>query len=133
MKKYCRYLCPCIMPHAPQREMLTAASRASCGHLFPAPATVVGSKATTKTDVAGKFTIDANEGDTVVVTLSGYRTAKVVVKDGTVNATLNYAEDCTVNEDNTVTFQVSAPTQNQFRFAEFLPASERHIRRGIAR
>jgi len=75
-----------------------------------AQVTVLGSGATATTDVEGKFTINANEGDTVEVSLPGYRTVKAAVKDGAVSATLNYTlKTVTVNDDNTITFKYSAP------------------------
>lgn len=75
-----------------------------------AQVTVIGSDATAKTDFEGNFTINANEGDTLVFSLPGYRTSRAVVKDGTASATLNYTlKTVTVNEDNTVTFKYSAP------------------------
>jgi len=71
---------------------------------------VQGGSAKATTDVAGAFSIDAKEGDTLVVSLPGYRTAKVAVGDGPVSATLNYdLKTVVVNPDNTVTFSYSAP------------------------
>lgn len=71
---------------------------------------VVGSNATAKTDVKGNFSINANHGDTLVISLPGYSTAKVVVGDRPISATLNYTlKTVVVNEDNTITFSYSAP------------------------
>lgn len=72
--------------------------------------TVQGTNVSSKTDIEGNFTINANIGDTLVISLPGYRTTKAVVKAEPVKATLNYTlKTVTVNKDNTITFKYSAP------------------------
>ncbi len=73
--------------------------------------TVQGTNITAQTDVEGNFAINAKEGDTLVISLPGYRTTKAVVKaDQPVAATLNFnLKTVVVNEDNTITFKYSAP------------------------
>ena len=75
-----------------------------------ADVTVQGTNVSSKTDVEGNFTIDAHIGDTLVISLPGYRTTKAVVNSEPIKATLNYnLKTVTVNEDNTITFKSSAP------------------------
>ena len=72
--------------------------------------TVQGTNVSSKTDIDGNFSINANIGDTLVISLPGYRTTKAVVNSDPVKATLNYnLKTVTVNEDNTITFKYAAP------------------------
>lgn len=72
--------------------------------------TVQETNVSAKTDVKGNFCIKANIGDSLVISLPGYRTTKVVVNDKPVKATLNYnLKTVTINEDNSITFKYSAP------------------------
>lgn len=72
--------------------------------------TVQGTNVSSKTDVDGNFSINATIGDTLVISLPGYRTTKAVVNTEPVKATLNYnLKTVNVNEDNTITFKYSAP------------------------
>lgn len=75
-----------------------------------ADVTVQGTNVSSKTDVEGNFNINATAGDTLVVSLPGYRTAKVAVKDEPLKVTLNYTlKTVVVNKDNTITFKYAAP------------------------
>lgn len=75
--------------------------------------TVQGTNLSSKTDIDGNFSINATIGDTLIISLPGYRTTKAVVNTEPVKATLNYnLKTVTVNEDNTITFKYSAPKAN---------------------
>lgn len=80
------------------------------GSVAYADITVQGTNVSSKTDIDGNFSINANIGDTLVISLPGYRTTKAVVNSDPVKATLNYnLKTVTVNEDNTPTFKYAAP------------------------
>ena len=75
-----------------------------------AEVTVLGTDVSSKTDIEGNFAINANPGDSLIISLPGYRTTKVAVKAEPVKATLNFnLKTVTVNEDNTITFKYAAP------------------------
>jgi enterochelin esterase family protein len=78
--------------------------------LASAEVSVQGTNIKTKTDYSGNFSICANVGDTLVVSLPGYQKTKVAVGDEPINVTLNYTlKTVVVNPDNTITFSYSAP------------------------
>ena len=71
---------------------------------------VVGGNAVARTDFEGNYTIDAAEGDTLLFSLPGYRSAKVAVKDGKADATMNLVcRTVVVNPEGTITFTYPAP------------------------
>lgn len=71
---------------------------------------VVKGSATARTDFEGKYTIHANEGDTLLFELPGYRSARAVVKDGVADATLNLTcKTVSVAPDGRITFTYPAP------------------------
>ena len=71
---------------------------------------VMGGTAKARTDFEGKYTINANEGDTLLFELPGYRSARAVVKDGVANAQVNLTcKTVQVNPDGTITFTYPAP------------------------
>lgn len=76
-----------------------------------AQVSVVGSNATATTDFDGSFSINANEGDTLLFDLAGYRSSRAIVREGVANATMNYTlKTVTINDDNSVTFKYAAPS-----------------------
>lgn len=71
---------------------------------------VQGTSVKSKTDVEGNFSIQANPGDTLIISLPGYSTAKIAVNGDPIKATLNYIlKTVAVGEDNSITFTYSAP------------------------
>ena len=71
---------------------------------------VVGGTAKARTDFEGRYTINANEGDTLLFELPGYRSARAIVKDGVADATVNLTcKTVQVNPDRTITFTYPAP------------------------
>ena len=119
------------------QETLTVKGKVSNQLWVPvagADVVVKGTDCGVKTDLEGAFCLPAAKGQTLVVSLPGYKSVEAEVKGETVDVTMNIDfTSVKVNADKSVTFTYFAPKAHQVQVAgNFFPLANGTVGEGIA-